>query len=598
MLQDVKTAAVSKESKNQHDYHILRKYEVLQCGPVEKLIKKREHSEETPMYFVTIEETFDVLRASHIATGHGGRDRMMKEIKKKYANISVQAIELFKSLCLECQKKRTRPKTTGVVVRPILTKDFSCRGQVDLVDMQSMSCNGYKWIMVYQDHLTKFCVLRAIRSKRPTEVASQLLDIFLLLGAPVILQSDNGTEFTANVISELTEFWPSLKMVHGKPRYPQSQGSVERANCDIKDMLVAWLADNKSQDWVAGIKFVQFHKNSAYHSGIKRSPYSALFGNEARVGLTSSTLPREILDNLESEDDLARLDLPQPASRAASSVVADNSTADANLTSAEPSASPDATLTSAEPSALSTDTTLTSAEPSASADATLTSAEPSALSTDTTLTSAEPSASADATLTSAEPSASADATLISADPTTTTADPLQTSDASMLTAHVERVTRARKEAFSGQLSQAERMVKRSRVDFKCGEVGDNVAVPVPMVDRGRGDARNILGVILNRDISTDIYTVAVKAGVLKVRYSRNQFDLCPQRLLSMRDVNLDKHVSLRSAIIAESASGGQGFTKCNCAGGPRKCQTNKCSCYKAKLKCNSKCHGSLTCRNK
>ena len=102
-------------------------------------------------------------------------------------------------------------------------------------------------------------------------------------------------------------------MVHGKPRYPQSQGSVERANGDIKDMLVAWLADNDSQDWVAGIKFVQFQKNSSLHSGIKRSPYSALFGNEARVGLTSSSLPREILDNLESEDDLARLDLaPTP----------------------------------------------------------------------------------------------------------------------------------------------------------------------------------------------------------------------------------------------------------------------------------------------
>jgi hypothetical protein len=59
------------------------------------------------------------------------------------------------------------------------------------------------------------------------------LDIFLLLGAPVILQSDNGTEFTANVISELKEFWPSLKMVHGKARHPQSQGSAERANGDI-----------------------------------------------------------------------------------------------------------------------------------------------------------------------------------------------------------------------------------------------------------------------------------------------------------------------------------------------------------------------------
>ncbi|KAK4325146.1 hypothetical protein Pmani_004300 [Petrolisthes manimaculis] len=98
-------------------------------------------------------------------------------------------------------------------------------------------------------------------------------------------------------------------MVHGKPRYPQSQGSFERANGDIKDMLVAWLTDNESQDWVAGIKFVQFQKNSSHHAGIKRSPYSALFGKEARVGLTTSSLPRKILHNLESEHDLARLDL-------------------------------------------------------------------------------------------------------------------------------------------------------------------------------------------------------------------------------------------------------------------------------------------------
>ena len=51
-----------------------------------------------------------------------------------------------------------------------------------------------------------------------------------------------------------------------------------------------------------------------------------------------------------------------------------------------------------------------------------------------------------------------------------------------------------------EVSHAERMVKRSKVDFKSGEMGDNVAVPVPLVDRGKGDARNILGVILNRDL--------------------------------------------------------------------------------------------------
>ena len=56
---------------------------------------------------------------------------------------------------------------------------------------------------------------------------------------------------------------------------------MERANGDTKDMLVAWLFDNYSKHWTTGIKFVQFHKNSAHHSGIKCSPYSAMFRNEA-----------------------------------------------------------------------------------------------------------------------------------------------------------------------------------------------------------------------------------------------------------------------------------------------------------------------------
>ena len=82
------------------------------------------------------------------------------------------------------------------------------------------------------------------------------------------------------------------------------------------------------------------------------------------------------------------------------------------------------------------------------------------------------------------------------------------------------------------------MVKRSRIELKAGEVGDNVAVPIPFVDRGRGAPRNILGIIVDRD-EHDMYRIAVKAGILSTKYSRNQFDLCPQRLLNDSDVNTD-----------------------------------------------------------
>jgi hypothetical protein len=59
--------------------------------------------------------------------------------------------------------------------------------------------------MHYQDHLTQFSVLKALTSKSAAEVGYLLLDIFILFGAPHILQSDNGREFTANVIKELKD---------------------------------------------------------------------------------------------------------------------------------------------------------------------------------------------------------------------------------------------------------------------------------------------------------------------------------------------------------------------------------------------------------
>jgi hypothetical protein len=43
----------------------------------------------------------------------------------------------------------------------------------------------------------------------------QILDIFLLFGAPIILQSDNGAEFTASIISQLKDYGQSAKSFMG-----------------------------------------------------------------------------------------------------------------------------------------------------------------------------------------------------------------------------------------------------------------------------------------------------------------------------------------------------------------------------------------------
>ena len=92
------------------------------------------------------------------------------------------------------------------------------------------------------------------------------------------------------------------------------------------------------------------------------------------------------------------------------------------------------------------------------------------------------------------------------------------------------------------------MVKRRRLQVPAAQIGDNVAIPIPQVDRGRGDPRNIVGIVVDYNLECDNYKIAVKAGVLRDRYSRNQFDVCPKILITQADLHQDKTISLREAV--------------------------------------------------
>ena len=63
--------ATQAPTKSQRQFFLLKKYELLQCGEVQELIGKKPNQEH-PLYFATIEETFDIIKRAHIATGHGG----------------------------------------------------------------------------------------------------------------------------------------------------------------------------------------------------------------------------------------------------------------------------------------------------------------------------------------------------------------------------------------------------------------------------------------------------------------------------------------------------------------------------------------------
>ncbi|XP_023238287.1 uncharacterized protein LOC111637101 [Centruroides sculpturatus] len=49
--------------------------------------------------------------------------------------------------------------------------------------------------------------------------------------------------------------WKDVKTVRRKPRHSQTQGSVERANQDIQNVLTAWMNNNETNKWLDGLCF-------------------------------------------------------------------------------------------------------------------------------------------------------------------------------------------------------------------------------------------------------------------------------------------------------------------------------------------------------
>lgn len=103
------------------------------------------------------------------------------------------------------------------------------------------------------------------------------------------------------VIAEIANVWPSVKMVHGRPRHSQSQGGIERLNRTCQEKLGKWIEETKSTRWTVGRLFVRWQINTQLHNTVGTSPYKLTFGMEPRLGLSSLPLSRELLETLSSE---------------------------------------------------------------------------------------------------------------------------------------------------------------------------------------------------------------------------------------------------------------------------------------------------------
>ena len=81
---------------------------------------------------------------------------------------------------------------------------------------------------------------------------------------------------------ELKKIFPELTFIRGRPRHPQSQGCIERANGVLCDVLGKWMSTNNSSNWSHGLLPVVYGINTRKSTVTKTNPYEVMFGQAPR----------------------------------------------------------------------------------------------------------------------------------------------------------------------------------------------------------------------------------------------------------------------------------------------------------------------------
>ena len=225
------------------------------------------------------QDVYDRIVECHSIAQHAGYQKTFALVKERYYGISRgEVVEVLKH-CLTCS--RTRPSNSRAPLEPIVSNCTLERVQIDLVHMRAIPDGDFQWILHIKDHFSKFSSLYALKRKTAQEVYDKMSEWIGIVGAPRIIQCDNGNEFKGVLLLLLQIH--SIQLINSRPRHPQSQGLVEQANGVMKLKLRNWMQHNKSSKWKNALPDVALAINRQAHSSLGgRMPYEIFFGRKPR----------------------------------------------------------------------------------------------------------------------------------------------------------------------------------------------------------------------------------------------------------------------------------------------------------------------------
>ncbi|XP_076060325.1 uncharacterized protein LOC143036653 [Oratosquilla oratoria] len=182
--------------------------------------------------------------------GHFSQRKTAMKIADKFfwPGMAVDIRDFCRS-CDICQRMSSKGRVRPVPLHPlpIITEPFS-RVAIDLVGpLSPPSAEGHRYILTLIDFTTGFPEAVPLKEVDSISVAEVLLTIFSRVGIPREILSDQGTQFTSQLMAELHKL-QGVKPSFTTPFHPSGNGRVERLHGPLKAALRK-MCTEKPRDW-------------------------------------------------------------------------------------------------------------------------------------------------------------------------------------------------------------------------------------------------------------------------------------------------------------------------------------------------------------
>ena len=246
-----------------------------------------------------------VMKLGHesIMAGHMGITKTLDRIQSNfYWPCMYDDVSRFCKSCDDCQKTipKGRVPKAPLDKMPVISTPFQ-RVAIDLIGpLMPVSSKGNRYILTMVDMATRYPKASAIPRIDTVTVAEELVKMFSDIGIPNEILSDNGSQFTSDMMAEVHRLL-SIKSITTTPYHAQCNGLCERYNGTLKQMLRRMISEQE-KEWDRFIEPLLFaYREVPVESLGGFSPFELIYGRTVRGPMS---VLRDIWSNEELNEEM------------------------------------------------------------------------------------------------------------------------------------------------------------------------------------------------------------------------------------------------------------------------------------------------------